>query len=118
VPARSIELILARQLASGLRAATIVVDPDGVVVGSSDAAEPWLAPGTEASLLPFRSPDGSPLPAADQPVAVALRTRRPVAAIALSAASPGRVEVLAWPLESTDGELAGAIVQVWPAGEA
>jgi hypothetical protein len=116
VPSRAIELILARQLASGLRAATIVVDPDGIVVGSSDAAERWLAPGTEASLLPFRRPDGGPLAPEEQPVTVALRDRRPVSAVIVGEGSAQPVQVLVWPLESSDGELAGAIVGLWPAG--
>jgi PAS domain-containing protein len=123
---RPIELILARQLASGLAVPVLLVDGRGDTLFFNEPAE--LIFGRrfdDIDALPFeartaimapRHEDGEPLAATDLPGMVAMRERRPVHATFHMHGLDGRlrpVEATAIPLESVGGHVLGAFVVMW-----
>ena len=121
-----IELILARQLASGLMVPVLLVDARGDTVFFNEPAEPLfgrrfdeidlLPLDRRTSLLAPADADGRPLGADQLPGIVAMRERRPVHARIQIQGSDGQlrpVETTAFPLESAGGNLEGAFVILW-----
>jgi PAS domain-containing protein len=123
-----IELILARQLASGLVVPVLLVDERGDTVFFNEPAELLfgrrfdeidLLPleGRKAALAPADTA-GRPLDADQLPAVVAMRERRPVhATIQIHGPDGGLhpVETTVFPLEGADGKLEGAFVVLWRA---
>jgi PAS domain-containing protein len=123
-----IELILARQLASGLVVPVLLVDERGDTVYFNEPAEllfgrrfdeiDLLPLERRTSLLAPADVDGRPLSGDQLPGMMAMRERRPVHAtiqIQGGDAAHRPVETTAFPLESAGGKLAGAFVILWSA---
>lgn len=123
---RPVELILARQLASGLAVPVLLVDATGDTLFFNEPAELILARRfDELDALTFeertraiapRREDGSPLPVDELPGVVAMRERRPAHASFIIHGYDGvmrPVEATAIPLESTGGLVLGAMVVLW-----
>jgi PAS domain-containing protein len=123
-----IELILARQLASGLAVPVLLVDERGDTVFFNEPAELLFGHRfDEIDLLPFErrtsllapaDAQGRPLAGDQLPGIVAMRERRPVHDTIQIHGSDGLlrlVETTAFPLESARGNLEGAFVILWSA---
>lgn len=121
-----VELILARQLASQLAVAVLLVDASGDTLFFNEPAE--LIFGRrfdEVDALPFerrtailapRHEDGRPMPVDQLPGMVAMRTRRPMHAAFHMHGLDGvlrPVSATAIPLESAGGHVLGAFVILW-----
>jgi PAS domain-containing protein len=126
---QSVELILARNLVSSIQLASILVDPDGVVVFFNDAAGELIGHTfDEVGPLPrdewnsrFGPFDelGEVIPTGDMPLTIALRTGLPVNArfhIRVGGGDLDEVEVSALPLSGADG-FKGALVVFWRADD-
>lgn len=126
VAQQAIELILARQLASGLAVPVLLVDASGDTLFFNEPAELIFGRRLdEIDALPFDrrtallaplSMDGEPIHPEEMPAMVAMRNRRPAHAVLRIHGLDGvqrPVEATAIPLESTGGRVLGAIVVLW-----
>jgi len=122
----SIELILVRQLASGLAIPTFVADASGALVFMNEPAERLLGVRFdemgempfEAWTTSFRPPDSvGPTPEpTEQPLAIALHERRPAHGPLQILGRDGvlrQIEITAFPLESAHGQLEGGVAMFW-----
>ena len=122
----SIELILVRQLASGLAVPTFVTDGAGSLVFINEPAERLLGIRfDEIDEMPFEtwstifSPDdeaGEPVEPAKLPLAIALLQRRPAHGPLRIVGRDGiarHIEITAFPLESAHGQLEGGVAMFW-----
>ena len=121
-----IELILARQLASQLAVAVLLVDAGGDTVFFNEPAAAIFGRSFEevdalgfverTALLAPRTDDGQPLPVHDLPGMIAMRESRVAHAAFQMHGLDGRlrpVEATAFPLESAGGQVLGAFVLMW-----
>ncbi|MFN2483950.1 MAG: PAS domain-containing protein [Candidatus Limnocylindria bacterium] len=124
--AYAVELILARQLASGLSVPVLVVDARGDTLFYNEPAESIFGrhfddidalPFEErANLLAPRRENGEPLPVDLLPGMMAMRERRPAHAEFYIHGLDGvlrPVEATAVPIESAGGHVLGAMVVMW-----
>lgn len=120
------ELILARQLASGLAIPVLVVDARGDTLFYNEPAEAIFGRHfDEIDALPFeertamlapRREDGEPLPVEQLPGMLAMRERRPAHAEFHIHGLDGilrAVEATAIPVESAGGHVLGAMIVMW-----
>lgn len=123
---QEVEIILARQLASQLSVAVLVVDALGDTLFFNEPAERILGrPFDEVDALPFeeraailapRRDDGRPMPVEQLPGMVAMRERRPVHAAFQMNGLDGilrPIEATAIPLTNAGGHVLGAFVVLW-----
>jgi PAS domain S-box-containing protein len=121
-----VEMILMRQLASYLTLPIFLVDADGNLVFFNEAAEPHLGRRFEeagemplselGTIFEIAREDGSPFPADEFPLAVALQQKRPTHEMVRFRALDGllhTVEVTAFPLEGQGGRHLGAVAIFW-----
>ena len=124
--AYGVELILARQLASGLAVPVLIVDDRGDTVFYNEPAEAIFGrPFDETDALPFeeragmlapRRESGEKLPVDLLPGMMAMRERRPAHAEFYIHGLDGvlrAVEATAIPVESAGGHVLGALIVVW-----
>ena len=122
----SIELILVRQLASGLAVPTFVADASGALVFMNEPAEKLLGVRfDEQGDMPFKvwttrftPPDGHPgsVKPEELPLAIALQQRRPAHGPLQITGGDGvrrHIEITAFPLESAHGQLEGGVAMFW-----
>jgi PAS domain-containing protein len=122
----SIELILVRQLASGLAVPTFVADAAGSLVFMNEPAEKLLGVRfDEQGDMPFSvwatrftPPDGHPgsVKPEELPLAIALQERRPAHGPLRITGGDGvlrHIEITAFPLESAHGQLEGGVAMFW-----
>lgn len=125
--AYAVELILARQLASGLSVPVLLVDARGDTVFYNEPAEAIFGRAfDEIDALPFeertamlapRRENGDPLPVERLPGMLAMRERRPAHAEFYIHGLDGvlrAVEATATPVESAGGHVLGALIIMWP----
>jgi PAS domain-containing protein len=123
----AVELILARQLASGLTVPVLLVDARGDTLFYNEPAEAIFGRSfDEIDVLPFeeraamlapRRADGEPLPIDLLPGMLAMRERRPAHAEFYIHGLDGvlrEIEATAIPLESAGGHVLGTLVVMWP----
>jgi PAS domain-containing protein len=121
--APAVELILARQLASGLAVPVLLVDARGDTLFYNEPAEAIfgrrfdeidaLAFEERTSLLAPRRQDGEPLPVEQLPGMLAMRAHRPAHAEFYIHGLDGilrAVEATAIPLESAGGHVLGTLI--------
>lgn len=126
MPQRPVELILARQLASGLAVPVLLVDARGDTLFFNEPAEPIfgrrfdemdeLTFERRTEVLRPRDEKGVPLPIEDLPGMVAMRERQPTHAVFYIQSYDGErrpVEATAIPLESAGGRVLGAFIVLW-----
>lgn len=124
--AYALELILARQLASGLAVPVLLVDDRGDTVFYNEPAEKIFGRQfDEIDALPFeertsmlapRRESGEPLPVDLLPGMMAMRERRPAHAEFYIHGLDGilrAVEATAIPVESAGGHVLGALIVMW-----
>lgn len=124
--APAVELILARQLASGLAVPVLLVDARGDTVFYNEPAEAIFGRRfDEIDALPFeersavlapRRESGEPLPVDLLPGMLAMRERMPAHAEFYIHGLDGvlrAVEVTAVPVESAGGHVLGALIVLW-----
>jgi PAS domain-containing protein len=123
---RPIELIFARNLLSRLSTPSFLVDAEGMLVYFNDAAGDLLGvPYEQAGRMgpdewgtrfgPFDA-EGRPIPVAELPLTIALRSGRPSHAhmrIRSDAGKEHDIEVSAFPILGARGQR-GAIAVFWP----
>jgi PAS domain-containing protein len=127
----SIELILVRQLVSGLAIPAFVADAAGNLVFINEPAERLLGVRfDEIGDMPFETwtttfapPDSHPgaLAPEDLPLAIAIRQRRPAHGPMRIVGRDGvtrDIEITAFPLESAHGRLEGGVAMFWEVGAA
>jgi len=125
--AQAVELILARQLASGLAVPILLIDARGDALFLNEPAETILGlEFTEIDALSFdelsarlapRWQSGEPLAVDQLPGKVAMRERRPAhAEFQIQGFNGTRhsLEATAIPIEGAGGSLLGALVMMWP----
>lgn len=125
-PQKAVEIILTRQLASYLAMPIFLVDPEGNLLFYNEPAEVLLGfryeesgeltAGQWGTLWDARNQDGSPLPAGDLPLTVALERRQPAHRHMLITGLDGvsrKIEVTAFPLEGQGGRHLGAVAIFW-----
>ena len=125
--AHGVELILARQLVSGLAVPVLLVDARGDTLFFNEPAEAIFGRQfTDIDALPFeersamlapRRESGEPLPVDQLPGMMAMRERRPAHAEFYIHGLDGvlrAVEATAIPVESAGGHILGALVVMWP----
>ena len=126
MPQRPVELILARQLASSVSVAVLLLDSRGDTLYFNEAAEEILGRRfDEIDTLPFeqrtslldpRDRLGRRLPPDQLPAMIAMRERRPVhAGFWIHGLDGGTrpVEATAVPLQGVDDKVVGALIVVW-----
>jgi PAS domain-containing protein len=124
--AYAVELILARQLASGLSVPVLIVDARGDTVFYNEPAEAIFGRAfDEIDVLPFderaamlapRRDDGQPMPVEQLPGMLAMRERRPAHAEFYIHGLDGvlrQVEATAIPVESAGGHVLGAMIVMY-----
>ena len=124
--AYAVELILARQLASGLSVPVLLVDARGDTVFYNEPAEAIFGRAfDEIEALPFeertamlapRRDDGQPLAVEKLPGMLAMRDRRPAHAEFYIHGFDGvlrQVEATAIPVESAGGHVLGALIVMY-----
>jgi PAS domain-containing protein len=122
----SIELILVKQLASGLAVPTFVTDAAGTLVFINEPAERLLGVrmdelgdmAFDAWTTAFEPPDGQPgkVEPDDLPLVIALRQHRPAHGLLPILGRDGvarSIEITAFPLESAHGQLEGGVAMFW-----
>jgi len=122
----SIELILVRQLASGLAVPTVVADASGALVFMNEPAERLLGIRfDEQGDIPFdvwtttfTVPETHPgaVKPEDLPLSIALQQRRPAHGPLRISGRDGathRIEITAFPLEGAHGQLEGGVAMFW-----
>jgi PAS domain-containing protein len=125
----SIELILVRQLASGLAVPTFVTDGAGLLVFINEPAERLLGIRfDEIDEMPFKtwstifSPEdeeGQTVEPGKLPLAIALLQRRPAHGPLRIVGRDGvarQIEITAFPLENAYGQLEGGVAMFWETG--
>jgi PAS domain-containing protein len=123
---RDIELILMRQLASGLAVPMLIADERGDLLFFNEPAEKLLGRRFdemgEATLeertrvFSFRDAEGEPIPDDQPPLVVALRELRPVHRRVWMLGFDGRdheIEVTAFPLLGGGEHLIGGVAMFW-----
>ena len=128
--AKSLPLILARELASNLSTPMFLIDADGILVFYNDAAElllgkPFAELGQIAALefgamLDLTDPDGTPVRRRDTPAGVAFYDRRPAHREVMATTFDGkrrRVNATAYPLFGSAGEMHGVVTVFWDGSE-
>ena len=123
---REIEVILTRQLASYLTLPIFIVDPEGTLLFYNEPAEAILGSrfeetgempvGEWGEIYTATDHDGTPLPAEDLPLMIALRHRRPAhrrLIIRGLDAVRREIEVTAFPLVGQAGRHLGAVALFW-----
>ncbi len=126
--AKSLPLILARELASNLATPMFLIDAGGMLVFYNDAAELLLGKpfaelgeipsGEFGEMLQMAEPDGAPIRRRDSPTGIAFFERRPAHKIVLATAYDGArrlVDATAYPLLGATDELHGVVAVFWPA---
>jgi PAS domain-containing protein len=126
MPQRPVELILARQLASGLAVPVLLVDARGDTLFFNEPAEPIfgrrfdemdeLSLERRTAVLRPRDEQGEPVPIDDLPGMVAMRDRQPAHVGFYIHSYDGvrrAVEATAIPLESAGGRVLGAFIVLW-----
>jgi PAS domain-containing protein len=121
-----IELILVRQLASGLAVPTFVADAAGALIFMNEPAERLLGLQFEdQGEMPFevwattfmpRHGQGGSVRAEDLPLAIALQQRRPAHGPLEILGRDGvwrQIEITAFPLEGAHGQLEGGVAMFW-----
>jgi len=127
----SIELILVKQLASGLAIPTFIANAAGTLVFINEPAERLLGirfdeldeMPLEAWSTGFAPVDerGDPVPPGDLPLVIALTERRPAHGPLRIVGHDGvrrNLEISAFPLESAHGQLEGGVAMFWEVPEA
>jgi PAS domain-containing protein len=125
--AHAVELILARQLASGLAVPVLLVDARGDTLFYNEPAEAIFGRRfDEIDALPFeeraamlapRRDNGEPLRVDQLPGMLAMRERRPAHAEFYIHGLDGvlrEVEATAIPVESAGGHVLGTLIVMWP----
>lgn len=126
----SIELILVRQLASGLAIPTFVADAAGTLVFINEPAERLLGVRfDELGDMPFEAwttvftpadGHGDAVDPRQLPLAVALMERRPAHGLLKILGRDGvrrQIEITAFPLEGAHGQLEGGVAMFWEVRE-
>ena len=119
-------LIMMRELADNLATPLFLVDRDGVLVYYNEAAEDILgvrysdAGSMTADEWGARwvaeNLDGSPMPAAERPIALAMRQGRPTHTPMILTTADGErrpIEVTAFPLLARADEIVGGVAIFW-----
>ena len=121
----SIELILVKQLASGLAIPTVVADASGTIVFINEPAERLLGVRfDELGDLPYEVWTSSfaptiahmPVESHELPLSVALHERRPAHGDIEIVGRDGiarAIEITAFPLESAHGVVEGGVAMFW-----
>ena len=130
MPQRPVELILARQLASGLAVPVLLVDARGDTLFFNESAEPIfgrrfdeldeLSLERRTEVMRPRDGQGEPLPVDDLPGMIAMRERQPAHVGFYIDSYDGHrraVEATAIPLESAGGHVLGAFIVLWASPE-
>ena len=125
-PAKSLPLILARELAANLATPMFIIDAEGVLVFYNEAAELLIgrsfgelgevAATDFGAMLQLAEPDGSPLRRRDTPAGVAFFERRPAHRVLVATGYDGvrrKVEVTAYPLFAATDEMHGVVTVFW-----
>ena len=125
--AQAVEIILARQLASGLAVPVLLVDargdtlfynePAGAIFGRAFDDIDALPFEERAAMLAPRRETGEPLPVEQLPGMLAMRERRPAHAEFYIHGLDGvlrQVEATAIPMESAGGHVLGTLIVIWP----
>ena len=126
--ARSLPLILARELAANLATPMFLIDATGTLVFYNEAAELMLGKtfgemgevtaNEFGQMLDLANPDGSPLRRRDTPAGVAFYQRAPahrrVVATTLDG-NRGTFEVTAYPLFGKTEDMHGVLTVFWAA---
>ena len=126
MPQRDVGLILMRQLASGLAVPMLLSDENGDLLFFNEPAEVLLGQRFDdvgelrleerQAIFAFRDEHGTPLPADQAPLVVALRERRPLNRRVWMRGFDGaerEIEVTAFPLLGGGGHLIGAVAMFW-----
>jgi len=124
--ARSLPLILARELAANLATPMFLIDAVGRLVYYNEAAELMLGKtwaelgeiGAEefGALLQLADPDGTPMRRRDTPAGVAFFQHRPAHRTVQATTLDGQrrtVEATAYPLFGTTDEMHGVVTVFW-----
>jgi hypothetical protein len=124
--AKSLPLILARELASNLATPMFLLDAQGMLVFYNDAAalligKPFAElgeiPGSEfGAVLQLSTPDGEQIRRRDSPAGIALFEQRPAHRTLLATAYNGRrlhVDATAYPLFGATGDMHGVVSVFW-----
>jgi PAS domain-containing protein len=124
--ARSLPLILARELASNLATPMFLLDPQGMLVFYNDAAALLIGksfaelgeiPGSEfGAVLHLTTPDGEPIRRRNSPAGIALFEQRPAHQTLMATAYNGarlHVDATAYPLFGATGEMHGVVSVFW-----
>ena len=125
--AQPVELILAKQAASGLSVPILILDARGDTLFYNEPAEGIFGRRfDEIDVLPFeertallapRRQDGEPLPVEQLPGMLCMRERRPAHADFFIRGLDGvarEIEATAIPMEGASGDMLGAFVVMWP----
>ena len=124
--AKSLPLILARELASNLATPMFLIDAGGTLVFFNEAAElligrPFAEMGEVSALefgamLELAKPDGSPLRRRDTAAGIAFFKRRPAHLTVMATGYDGVrriVETTAYPLFGASEEMHGVVAVFW-----
>ena len=127
-PAKSLPLILARELAANLATPMFLIDAGGALVFCNEAAELMLGkPFAEmgditanefGAMLELADLDGSPLRRRDSPAGVAFFNREPAHRRLLATTLDGKrrqFEVTAYPLFGRTDDMHGVLTVFWEA---
>jgi PAS domain-containing protein len=124
--AKSLPLILARELAAHLATPLFLIDAAGTLVYYNEAAElligrPFAEVGEKPALefgeqLQLADAEGRPLPRRETPAGIAFIQRRPAHRVITATAYDGarrKVEATAYPLFGATDELHGVLTVFW-----
>ena len=124
--AKSLPLILARELASNLATPMFLMDAGGMLVFYNDAAAMLLGkPFAELGEIPsgefgaameLATPDGVPIRRRDSPSGIAFFEQRPAHLTVMATAFNGvrrEYEATAYPLLGATGEMHGVVAVFW-----
>jgi PAS domain-containing protein len=124
--AKSLPLILARELAANLATPMFLIDAVGMLVFYNDAAASLIGkpfgelgeiPASEfGAHLELATPEGEPLRRRDSPAGIAMFTQRPAHTTLLATGYNGvrrAFEATAYPLFGSEGEMHGVVSVFW-----
>ena len=124
--AKSLPLILARELAANLATPMFIIDANGVLVFYNEAAELLIgrsfgelgevAAVDFGAVLQLAEPDGTPLRRRDTPAGVAFFERKPAHRVVVATGYDGvrrQVDVTAYPLFGANDEMHGVVTVFW-----
>ncbi len=127
--AKSLPLILARELAASLATPMFLLDAAGMLVFFNDAAAMLLGrsfagvgeiPSLEfGASLQLATPEGEPIRRRDTPAGVAYYQQKPAHMNVVATAYNGvrrEYEATAYPLLGATGEMHGVVAVFWPVG--